>query len=83
MQNRYPKLRHIDFLLVDLFSLLLSFTVVFRLKFGGQWFVSGAEWTNTVWARLVLLFTLADVVLTHIAESSGGSTIWSLCVPYA
>ena len=72
MQNRYPKLRHIDFLLVDLFSLLLSFTVVFRLKFGGQWFVSGAEWTNTVWARLVLLFCAADIVLTLVLDPYSG-----------
>ena len=72
IQNRYPKLRHIDFMLVDLFALLLSFTAVFPLKFGGMWFLSGPDWSGIVWARLVLLFGMADVILTLILDPYSG-----------
>ena len=72
VQSKCPKLRHIDFMLVDMLALLLSFTAVFPLKFGGQWFLSGPDWSSAVWARLVLLFLLADAVITLISDPYSG-----------
>lgn len=72
-KSKYPFLRHIDFLVVDLLALFISFTAAFPLKFGGQWFISHEpEWTSSVWARLVLLFTLADVILTFVLNPYSG-----------
>ena len=72
MKTKYPWLRHIDFLFVDLLALILSFTLVFPLKFGGMWFVSGPEWSSAVWARLVLLFVLADIIFTLLLDPYSG-----------
>lgn len=72
VKNRYPKLRHIDFMLVDLLSLLISFTAVFFVKFEGFWFLSGFGWSNIIWARLALLFVSADVVLTYLLNPYSG-----------
>ncbi|MBP0975812.1 MAG: sugar transferase, partial [Oscillospiraceae bacterium] len=59
-------------MLVDLLSLLISFTAVFFVKFEGFWFLSGFGWSNIIWARLALLFVSADVVLTYLLNPYSG-----------
>ncbi len=71
-KSKYPFLRHIDFLAADLLALLAAFTIAFAVKFGGLWFIGGPAWTSSVWARLALLFTLADVILTFVLNPYGG-----------
>ena len=71
-KSKYPWLRHLDFMALDMLSLLGSFTIAFAIKFGGLWLISGEGWVNTVWARLVLLFTLADVVFTFLLNPYSG-----------
>lgn len=71
-KSKYPWLRHIDFMVVDILSLLIAFTAAFALKFKGFWMLDGEEWTGASWARLALLFVSADVVFTFILNSYGG-----------
>ena len=72
-KNKYPWLRHTDFLLVDLISLLISFTAAFFLKFEGFWVVSNEpEWSAPAWGRIVLLFCAADIVLTLLLTPYNG-----------
>ena len=59
-------------MLIDLLALLISFTAVFCLKFGGLWFFSAADWSSAVWARLVLLFCASDIALTLILDPYSG-----------
>ena len=71
-KSKYPWLRHLDFMALDMLSLLGAFTIAFAIKFCGLWLISGEGWVNTVWARLVLLFTLADVVFTFLLNPYSG-----------
>lgn len=71
-KSKYPFLRHIDFLAADLAALLASFTLAFFIKFEGLWLVDGNGWSSAVWARLLLLFTIADVLLTFILNPYSG-----------
>lgn len=70
-KSKYPWLRHIDFLIVDLFALLISFTVAFLIKFRGMWFIKTELWSVEVWTRLVFLITAADVFFTFLMNSYG------------
>lgn len=71
-KSKYPRLRHIDFLAVDLLSLIAAFTLAFYIHFRGIWIVSGDGWINTVWARLLLLFTAADAAFTFLLDPYSG-----------
>lgn len=71
-KSKYPFLRHIDFLAADLVALLLAFTIAFYIKFKGLWVIDSRDWSSSVWARLVLLFALADVVLTFVLNPYSG-----------
>ena len=71
-KSKYPWLRHIDFLIVDLVAILISFTVAFLLKFKGFWFVNGDEWTAEVWTRFVFLFMAADVFFSFLLNIYNG-----------
>lgn len=71
-KSKYPFLRHIDFLAVDLIALFVSFTSAFAVKFGGSWLSDSAVWSSSSWARLVLLFTFADIILTFILNPYSG-----------
>lgn len=70
-QNKYPWLKHIDFLIVDLIALLISFNVAFLIKFHGFWFVKSEIWSTVVWTRLIFLITAADVLFTFAMNSYG------------
>ena len=71
-KSKYPFLRHIDFLAADLVALLLAFTLAFYIKFKGLWVIDSRDWSSSVWARLVLLFALADVALTFVLNPYSG-----------
>lgn len=71
-KSKYPWLRHIDFLIVDIVSLLTAFTVAFVLHFKGLWVTDGDGWSSATWLRLVLLFVFADVILTFVLNPYGG-----------
>ena len=71
-KSKYPFLRHIDFMLIDLLSLFLALSVAFPIKFHGVWFVSGVGWENYVWGRLVSLMLAADIVLTLLLNPYSG-----------
>lgn len=68
-KSKYPWLRHIDFLIVDLFAIIISFTVAFFVKFKGLWLIGNEQWAAEVWIRLVFLITAADVFFTFLLNS--------------
>ena len=68
-KSKYPWLRHIDFLIVDLFAIIISFTVAFFVKFKGLWLIGKEQWVAEVWIRLVFLITAADVFFTFLLNS--------------
>ena len=72
VNNKYAYLKHLDFLAVDILALIISFTTAFRIKFGGWWVVSGPEWSNIVWLRLVVLLVFLDVVITLVTAPYSG-----------
>ncbi|MBR6419089.1 MAG: sugar transferase [Oscillospiraceae bacterium] len=72
MQNRYPQLRHLDFLLADMLALLLSFSAAFWLKLGGLWFLPDPEWSAGMCVRIVLLFLAADALMTVLLDPYSG-----------
>lgn len=59
-------------MLIDLLSLILAFTAAFYLKFGGLWVISGAGWSGADWGRIVLLFSMADIILTLTLDPYSG-----------
>ena len=71
-KSKYPFLRHIDFMVIDLLSLLLALSAAFPIKFHGVWFVSGVGWENYVWGRLISLMLAADIVLTLLLNPYSG-----------
>ena len=54
IKSKYSWMKHIDFMLVDLISLFLSFLLSFYLKFHRWDFYSNAEWTRYLFLVLVL-----------------------------
>lgn len=68
-KSKYPWLRHIDFLIVDLVAIIISFTVAFLIKFKGLWLIGNEQWDTEIWIRLVFLITAADVFFTFLLNS--------------
>lgn len=71
-KSKYPWLRRLDFMVVDMVSLLAAFTIAFALKFKGLWLIDDTWWSSAVWARFAFLFIAADLVLTFILNPYGG-----------
>lgn len=68
-KSKYPWLRHIDFLIVDLFAIIVSFTVAFFIKFKGLWLIGDEQWSTENWIRLIFLIIVADVFFTFLLNS--------------
>lgn len=71
-KSKYPWLRRLDFMVVDMLSLLIAFTIAFAIKFKGLWLIDDTWWSSAVWARFAFLFIAADLVLTFILNPYGG-----------
>ena len=66
-KSKYTWLEHLDFLFVDMMTMLISFVVAYFLKFGDFGFIHSLEWL-----RLVLLFSLMDISITLIINPYNG-----------
>lgn len=62
-QNQTDTGKHLDFLLLDIVALLLSFTVSYVLKFGNFGFLQ-----NESWMALLFLVSLLNVVICLLAD---------------
>ena len=67
VQNKYSWIKHIDFMAINLFSLIACFAVSFYLKFG-NW----SQFFTSTWQALLLILCLANIVLTLILNPYSG-----------
>ena len=44
IKGKYSWLKHIDFIIVDLLALMISFTIAYRIKFGDFGFADSETW---------------------------------------
>ena len=58
---------HLDFMTVDLLSMLITFVVSYVIKFGDWSFAVSPEWR-----RLILLFSLLNIVIAVITDPYSG-----------
>lgn len=66
-KNKYSRLRHTDFIVVDLIAMLLSFVLAYFIKFNDFSFVQSADWM-----RLVLLFSVLNLIIGFVANPYSG-----------
>lgn len=67
IKSNYSWLKHSDFMLIDLISLICAFTISYRLKFKDFRFIYSANWMG-----LLVIILLVDVVLTLIMNPYSG-----------
>ena len=66
-KSKYQSLRHLDFMVIDLISMLLAFTLAYFIKFESFDFVKSSEWLG-----LVLLISVLDIVIGLLAAPYNG-----------
>ncbi len=66
-RSKYTWLKHLDFMTVDLLSMLITFVVSYVIKFGDWSFAVSPEWR-----RLILLFSLLNIVIAVITDPYSG-----------
>ena len=61
-------LKHLDFMIIDVLILIISFTISFYLKFG-----SIAWWNRDSWRALLIFVCLLDLVITLFYNPYSGT----------
>ena len=67
IKENYTQLKHLDFLIVDILSLLVCFVISFRLKFGDFRFVHDQEWH-----LYILIIVLLNIAITFFTNPYNG-----------
>lgn len=67
IKANYNQLRHIDFLIVDILSLLVCFVISYRIKFGDFSFIQIREWH-----LYVLIIVLLNIAITFFTNPYDG-----------
>ena len=67
IREKYTWLKHLDFMIVDLISLFISFVLSYWLKFGRIDFV-----VSDAWMRLLLIILLLNIVITLFTSPYSG-----------
>ena len=67
IRGEYAWMEHLDFMLVDLFALILSFALSYQLKFGNLGFLS-----LSAWMRLLVLILLIHLVISFVINPYAG-----------
>lgn len=67
MVKRNSTQEHLDFLLVDLFSLVTAFVVAYRVKFGNFSFITVPEWK-----RLLSFILMIDIIISLFISPYSG-----------
>ena len=65
IKGKYSWVKHLDFMLIDLVSLLLSFFVCYMLKFN-------TPKLNETWRRFAIIITLINIVVSFITNPYSG-----------
>lgn len=67
VQNKYSWIKHIDFMAINLFSLIASFAISFYLRF--------SDWSlffTSTWQSLLLILCLINIVMTLVLNPYSG-----------
>ncbi|MBQ7151766.1 MAG: exopolysaccharide biosynthesis polyprenyl glycosylphosphotransferase [Synergistaceae bacterium] len=67
IKNKYNWLKHLDFMIADLLSLILAFLIAYRLNFGGLGF-----YRSLSWKRYALIFSLVNILLAFATNPYSG-----------
>ena len=67
IKGKYAWLKHLDFMIVDLVSLFVSFVLSYWRKFGNVGFVYSAAWV-----RLLLIISLLNILITLFTNPYSG-----------
>ena len=61
VRGEYAWLEHLDFMIVDLMALIVSFAVSYLLKFGDLGFLFQSSWM-----RLLVIISLTNLIIAFI-----------------
>ena len=67
IKENYTQFKHLDFLIVDILSLLICFVISFRLKFGDFRFIRDSEWH-----LYILIIVLLNIAITFFTNPYDG-----------
>lgn len=67
IKTNYTQLKHIDFMIVDILSLLVCFVISYRMKFGDFGFIHLREWH-----LYVLIIVLLNITITFFTNPYDG-----------
>lgn len=67
IKSKYSWLKHADFMLIDLLSLVIAYTVSYRLKFGSIRFMLTRSWLS-----LLVILIFIDLVITLLTSPYSG-----------
>jgi len=67
IKGKYSWLKHLDFMIVDLVSLMISFTIAYRIKFGDFGFVD-----SETWMRLFIVIGLLNLTTAFFVNPYSG-----------
>ena len=67
VRGEYAWLEHLDFMLVDLAALIVSFAVSYLLKFGDFGFL-----VQTSWMRLLVIISLTNLIIAFVINPYAG-----------
>lgn len=67
VQNKYSWIKHIDFMAINLVSLIVCFVVSFYLKFDGF-----SQFFTSTWQALLLILCLINIVMTLVLNPYSG-----------
>ena len=67
VRGEYAWLEHLDFMIVDLVSLIVSFGISYFLKFGDMGFV-----VSNAWMRLLVIISLTHMVIAFVINPYAG-----------
>ena len=67
IKSKYTWLKHLDFMIVDLIAMLISFSISFAMKFG-EW----RFWIQETWTRYILVVSLLNLVIAFFVNPYSG-----------
>ena len=67
IKENYTQLKHLDFMIVDILSLVVCFVVAYRMKFGDFSFIQNREWH-----LYVLIIILLNITITFFTNPYEG-----------
>ena len=67
IKENYTSLKHIDFMIVDILSLLICFVISYRMKFGNFAFIQLREWH-----LYILIIVLLNITITFFTNPYDG-----------